>query len=311
MSPTEKLSETIRYLAAKRAVDDRALNRHVMDALWDQIPARPLRIIEVGAGIGTMLERLLDSDLLTGGQYLAVDREQRLLSEGEQRLRRWASAQGVAIRDTPSGLELDVHDGLLVSWLQADVTGPELDAVQGQWDLLLAHAFLDLVDLERTLPRLLRLLPVAGWFWFTINFDGVTRFLPVIDDELDNRIEKLYHLSMDERTDDMVRAAGHSRTGRLLFAQLLQAGCRLQAAGASDWVLHPTGSSYAEGSAALLSYLLDTVSAELQGHPELHPEEFSAWLEQRRTQLAQGELAFLAHQLDMCGQRADAYSEPD
>lgn len=311
MSPTEKLSETIRYLAAKRAVDDRALNRHVMDALWDQIPARPLRIIEVGAGIGTMLERLLDSDLLTGGQYLAVDREPRLLSEGEQRLRRWASARGVAIRDTPSGLELDLHDGLLVSWQQADVTGPELDAVRGQWDLLLAHAFLDLVDLERTLPRLLRLLPAEGWFWFTINFDGVTRFLPVIDGELDRRIEKLYHLSMDERTDDMGRAAGHSRTGRLLLTQLLQAGCRLQAAGASDWVLHPTGSSYAEGSAALLSYLLDTVSAELEGHPELHPQEFSTWLEQRRTQLAQGELALLAHQLDMCGQRADAYSKPD
>jgi len=40
-------------------VDDRALNKDVLRALKTHLPAQPLRIIEVGAGIGTMAVRLL------------------------------------------------------------------------------------------------------------------------------------------------------------------------------------------------------------------------------------------------------------
>ena len=56
-----------RYLAAKKSVDDRALNRRVWETLAQSLPAAspaPLRVLEVGAGIGTMLERLLESGLL-------------------------------------------------------------------------------------------------------------------------------------------------------------------------------------------------------------------------------------------------------
>ena len=44
-----------RYLASKRTVDDRALNRQVWQTLADAVvaelpPDRPLRVLEVGAG---------------------------------------------------------------------------------------------------------------------------------------------------------------------------------------------------------------------------------------------------------------------
>ena len=51
-----------RYLTAKKSVDDRALNRHVWQSLVAALPRatpeQPLQILEVGAGLGTMVERL-------------------------------------------------------------------------------------------------------------------------------------------------------------------------------------------------------------------------------------------------------------
>ena len=58
----------LRYLAAKRSVDDRALNwqvwQHLVAALPRATPQQPLRILEVGAGIGSMVERLVAGDVL-------------------------------------------------------------------------------------------------------------------------------------------------------------------------------------------------------------------------------------------------------
>jgi hypothetical protein len=47
------------YLLAKRTVDDRALHRGVFDRLRSELPPRP-RILEIGAGAGTMVARALD-----------------------------------------------------------------------------------------------------------------------------------------------------------------------------------------------------------------------------------------------------------
>lgn len=54
----------VRYLQAKRSVDDRAINPDVLHTFIRSLRDRPaskneLRVLEVGAGIGAMLERLL------------------------------------------------------------------------------------------------------------------------------------------------------------------------------------------------------------------------------------------------------------
>ena len=54
-----------RYLEAKKGIDDRSLNRHVWNALVQRLerskstPDKPIQILEIGAGIGTMIERML------------------------------------------------------------------------------------------------------------------------------------------------------------------------------------------------------------------------------------------------------------
>ena len=42
------------------------------------------------------------------------------------------------------------------------------------------------------------LLHPGGLLYLTLNFDGVTTLLPVLDAELDARLERIYHQTMDE-----------------------------------------------------------------------------------------------------------------
>ena len=61
------MTNFIRYLAAKQTVDDRALNTHVYETLRAELPPGPLDVLEVGAGTGAMLDRLVARGLLAAG----------------------------------------------------------------------------------------------------------------------------------------------------------------------------------------------------------------------------------------------------
>jgi 16S rRNA A1518/A1519 N6-dimethyltransferase RsmA/KsgA/DIM1 with predicted DNA glycosylase/AP lyase activity len=81
-----------RYLAAKKGVDDRALNRNVWDTFCQSLPhatqEMPLRVLEVGAGIGTMIERLIEHGTLTHAIYTAIDADANNNAELNRRVRK-------------------------------------------------------------------------------------------------------------------------------------------------------------------------------------------------------------------------------
>ena len=282
----------IRYLAAKQDLDDRSLNRHVRETLARHLletrRTPPLRVLEVGCGIGTMLERLLDWRLLFEADYTGIDFHPGNIAEARARFRRYAAARGGELAVAAKFEAIDLFDFL----------AREQDLAA--WDLIVAHAFLDLVDLEATLPGLLALLAEGGFFYFTLNFDGATIFEPTIDPELDRLIETLYHRSMDERRVDG-RPAGSSRTGRRLFGQLTAAGATLLAAGSSDWLVFPGSDGYPGDEAYFLHFIIHTIQQSLEGHPELPAADFRAWVAQRQAQVQRRELIYIAHQLDFFG----------
>ncbi|MEJ2672037.1 MAG: class I SAM-dependent methyltransferase [Deltaproteobacteria bacterium] len=297
----------IRYLAAKKSLDDRSLNRGVWDHLTQAVRQRPqaapLKVLEVGCGTGAMAERLLDWGLLTRATYTGIDLEVEFIREARRRLQDYGAGENSAMA-APVGAplilktaDLDVH----VSFEAADLFD-FLDQNQGKssWDLLIAHAFLDLIDLPAALPRLLSLLSPGGLFYFTLNFDGATILEPVIDPELDRRIETLYHRTMDDRRRGG-RPAGSSVTGRRLLAGLGRAGARLLAAGSSDWVVFPGPEGYPGDEAYFLHYIIDTIGGALRRHPELEAGRLQNWLELRHRQIEAAELVYIAHQLDVLG----------
>jgi SAM-dependent methyltransferase len=294
-----------RYLAAKKTLDDRSLNRqvweHLVQAVGERQSAASLRVLEVGCGIGTMLERLIDWGLLTRAEYAGIDVNAELIREAERRFHSYAGGtKGPVQRGAPLVLRTGDLD-LRVTFAVADLFDI-LDAGQGKstWDLLVAHAFLDLIDLDAALARLLALLAPGGLFYFTLNFDGATIFEPAIDPDLDRRIETLYHQTMDARRY-RGRPAGSSITGRRLLSRLREAGARLLAAGSSDWVVFPGPGGYPGKEAYFLHYIIDTIGEALSGHPQLDRDRFEAWLFQRHRQIDAGELIYIAHQLDVLG----------
>jgi SAM-dependent methyltransferase len=302
---TPALPGFCRYLAAKKSVDDRSLNRGVWESLDRALRARdasPLKVLEVGCGIGTMLERLLDGGMLRQAVYRGIDLQADNIREAAARLEQYAAAQGAAIGKSAGALRYQR------STQQVTVALETIDLVdflareggRATWDLLLAHAFLDLVDLPATLPRLLSLLVRGGLFYFTLNFDGATIFQPAIDPDLDRQIEAIYHRTMDERHRHH-EPAGASLTGRHLFGHLRGAGAHLLAAGSSDWVVFPGNSGYPNDEAYFLHFIVETVRQAVQGHPQLAPGRLRAWVLERHAQIDRGELIYIAHQLDFFG----------
>ena len=284
-----------RYLASKRTVDDRALNRHVWQTLADAVdgelpPDRPLRVLEVGAGIGTMVERVVEWGLFArsgfGVEYTAIDSEESNIEVARRRLAHLTSGG-------EAGLRVQLETANLYEFAARQENRHE-------FDLIIAHALLDLLHLPTALPGLLQMVRPAGLFYFSINFDGATLFLPEVDPALDGRIEALYHRSMDTRITDG-QPSGDSRTGRRLFHALRACGAEVLAAGSSDWVVHPVDGAYPADEAYFLGCILHFVESTLRGRPELDAREFEEWLAMRRRQVVGGELVYVAHQLDYCG----------
>ena len=276
-----------RYLSAKKTIDDRALNQHVWQSMVAHLGAsatteKPLRVLELGAGIGTMVERLVQHEVLTDAVYTALDAEASNIEAARERL--------IGLPETIH-LELEAIDCF-------DFVARE--QTQRQWDVIIAHAFLDLLDLPTALPTLLSLLRPNGFFYFTINFDGATILQPTIDAAFDAHIETLYHRTMDERMTNG-KPSGDSQTGRHLFQLLPQAGANILAAGSSDWVVFAGQEGYPADEAYFLHFIVNTMAEALTGHPELDEARFQAWVTARHAQIEANELVYIAHQLDFFG----------
>ena len=286
-----------RYLAAKTTVDDRALNRQVLAELCRLMPAGAPRVLEVGAGLGTMVARLLDWGVVSAGDYVLLDADRQLLDCSRRWLHDWASARGVRSDLLPDGLQVG---DLRVHLVHAEL-GSYLAAAHGPpADALIANAVLDLVDVPAILPGLLRLLTPGGVYWLTINYDGETMFEP--GHPHDDLVMRAYHRDMDERIR-YGRPAGESRTGRRLFHHLRAAGAPALAAGSSDWIVCPgPDGSYPADEAYFLRSILKTIRDALQNRQDrVEPATLADWLAVRYSQLAAGELVYIAHQLDFAG----------
>lgn len=272
----------LRYLEAKQSVDDRSLNRTVVDAMKRFVRnfSGCLRVLEVGAGHGAMIERLAAQGLLQRASYTAIDPDPTSMAHAGSRF------------------EADerIGDLKLITADLYDYAATENEA----HDLVIAHAVLDLLDLDRALPALESLCAPGGAFYFTINFDGDTIFEPTIDPELDAEIAARYHESMDKRIVDG-RQSGHSQTGRRLFGALAERGAIIEEAGSSDWLVWPRAGKYPGDEAYFLRFMVQTVGRALAGVPDLEAARLEGWLAERYAQIEAGTLVYLAHQLDFFG----------
>jgi SAM-dependent methyltransferase len=287
----------VRYLQSKQPVDDRALNRHVLAALERFLRSRSAtpRVLELGAGVGTMVSRLADWNVLGRAEYTLVDREGESLAAARRHLESWgtvtqSSVDAIAVEKAGTRLDVEFVRSDLFEFLGAASRGE-------RYDVVFANAVLDLTDLEPTLPRIWSALAPGAAYWFTINFDGETIFLP--EHPLDARVASLYHGTMT--ADSGGTRAGHPETGRRLMLAIPRSGASILAAGSSDWVVFPIQRTYPGDEGYFLHHILETVHSALAGSPQLDANAFAEWQNTRHAQVDRGELVFIAHQLDMFG----------
>ena len=216
----------IQYLYAKKTTDDRSLNLRVWLVFVNRLKKlkkqKQARILELGAGIGTMCERLLEAADPSGMSYTMLDDNPALLKEAEVRLKRW-------YRKNTSGImpDLSFHALEAGAWL----SGRPPDIL---FDVILAHAFLDLVDIRVILGNALSLMDPGGLVYLTINYDGLTDFYPSLP--ADEEIIGCYHESM-RAVKGAYRGTDKSCAG--IFRYLADNRIPILDAGASDWAVVP------------------------------------------------------------------------
>lgn len=273
-----------RYLLAKRTVDARALNLHVwgtiVKALAD-VP-QPVQVLELGAGVGSMAMQFLEKSLLNGADYTLVDQIQENLT---------AAKESLSTSDKNS-VRFDFFSEDVYAFLERNI--------EKKWDLLIGHALLDLLDIPTAIPRLLAALKPGGLFYFPINYDGLSIFLPKLNAEFEASLLTAYHRTMDERIVNGL-PSGDSQTGRHLLTGLPAAGAQILAAGSSDWVVLPKDGTYPSDEAYFLECILLTIENALTNFPGLDQTRLKDWIEERKNQLAMRELIYIAHQIDILG----------
>lgn len=295
-----------RYLAAKRTVDDRCVNRRVRDRLLAAVVAGPA-VYDAGAGTGVWLARLVEWGV-GPDTYHGVDTDAALLETA-----RTARAEAFAARGTDvdtAAEEFDFRAG------NTDVRFTAGDALAGApdggVDLLLAGSFLDLVPVEEAIDRFAAATAANGVVYAPATFDSGTFFAPT--HPADDVVERLYHADID-------RTPGRSVTaGRDAMAAFRARPGELLAVGSSDWVVSPDETGYPNDEAyfldRILGYVADTLlapsverlsradaDAELSAFArEEAPGEAAAirdWLHARREAFEARELAYVAHHLDL------------
>lgn len=108
---------------------------------------------------------------------------------------------------------------------------------------MVAAAFLDLVDPNNAVPKMLAAVRDGGAIYLPINFDGMTHFGPSTDTNVgnfDDIVIERFHAAMGTTAT----GALHNRTGRLLLSYILAlSGVELRRVGSSSWTVVPTRGS--------------------------------------------------------------------
>lgn len=324
-----------RYLQAKRSIDDRALNKDVFEefctALNDVQEKSRLRIVDIGAGTGAMLHRLLDrSDLFAGYsavEYTMVDVKADVLHLARKLL--YDTSTEILSSTTRSPTLNDsssVHHLGLVAQSQnpEDVIIPgspvvtvqfrQADALSfllkhsGSFDAVIAAAFLDLISLDITVPIIRKSMDSCSKlcaFYFPITFDSTTILSPLTHDEkpIHANIMQNFHESMGYGVVSG-RKVSRACSGRHLSEAVVNAGGIVRSEGKSVWNITPSSGAYPADERyfleCILSFIESTVSDSFQDKI-IYKKLAGDFLKARRKQVENAHLCYEAHNFDVCG----------
>ena len=290
----------VRYLEAKRTVDARSFSRRVRDTLYELLPSEP-RMIDIGAGTGATVPRLLDSGI--GGSYRGIDSSEQLTAYARAVRSRELRFRGYDVTTTAEEnftvsdiTDADAHTNtdspshtestLAVTFETADALTAAANT--DDIDLLMAQQFMDLVPIEQALDVFLDALRPGGLAYFPLTFDGTTVFQP--DHPADSEVEAAYHNAIDTAPDR------DSHAGRHLLDALRNRPGTVRGVDAADAVVYPQENTYRGDEQYYLQQLLTFVEETVTSDAV---PEINDWIASRRQQVSDGTLTYVGHRYDI------------
>ena len=141
-----------RYLAAKKSVDDRALNRHV----WHSLAQAMSPAVRMDLCIGNRRRHwhhggtARGMGLLRQATYTAIDADPETIAESRQHLPAWMTQHGFNVQEETATRQRFGRDGYDIV-VEAEAIDVQRFVARTSgcrvWDLVIAHAVLDLLDL--------------------------------------------------------------------------------------------------------------------------------------------------------------------
>ena len=301
---THSADDFIRYLAAKKSVDDRALNRTVWQRLREALRAatgrKPIQVVELGAGIGTMVDRVREWDLAPSFHYTMVELDPDYLAAFRSRndLTQTGTPKTIPGRRAEDFATSGRDEVRTVESVCADLYDVIADPHHRErYDLIIAHAVMDLLNLEEALRGFVSIAKPGALLYLSLIYDGHTELLPSGDPEFERSLFDRYHSSMDRR-ESRGKPSGGSRAARAMFAHLAALGLPILAAGSSDWIVCPRAGRYEAQEAFFLDRIIDTIDNQLEQDSAIDPRRLAEWTAWRHAQVRAGELILTARNMD-------------
>jgi hypothetical protein len=194
-----------------------------------------------------------------------------------------------------------------VQFLLGELLDPGTTGSLHPFDCITAHAFMDLIPLDRGVSIIRRLLKSGGVFYATLNYDGLTVLLPEYGDPgFERLLLRIYNRSMESRRS-RGRKTGGSLSGRRLYQALLDGAFRILGVGPSDWSVFPSGGRYNEEQRIFLTAILSMIEGEARRHrrktgggtPAVDPQRLDLWYSERLEAVQNHRLSLIVHQLDL------------
>jgi hypothetical protein len=244
----------------------------------------------------------LNSDLTTPLLLTALDRDPALLDIARREAERWLHALGLEPRMEAGAIQTLGKRGERLTAVRFAVDEVKHHRADRFYNVITAHAFLDLAPLPETLRRFADWLQPGGYLYASTNYDGDTVLLRVYDDaDFEARLLEHYNQTMERRRVDG-QATGGAYCGRRLHGLLPEYGFDILAHGGSDWNVAPVQGEYRDGDSVCLTALLEMIYGEGQRSGLFCQDELDRWYEDRLRSLSEQKLTLSIRQLDLLAQ---------
>ncbi len=305
-----------RYLDAKYRIDSRSLHQATLRRFLARLTGRTRPVLlDIGAGTGATVRRLLDFGFQHSFTYYGLDTDPDMTGSAAENLRALFADRGFVVGPPSASGEgskqltakragISVQLELITGDIFDEETVARLSRLR--IDTVTANAFFDLVPLRPALSVVRRILGHRGMLYSTINYDGTTTILPPFGNEsFESSLLEIYDRSMDDRSRDG-RPAGGSRCGAKMFGALEAENFRVVGYGSSDWSIFPWEREYRDYEELFLQSIVRMIYEEARNHSGLNGSELESWYATRIEQIDEASLAFIVHQTDQLAVMAEA-----